>query len=269
MEHETVYQALAWLEAHNQPGALCVIVRSQGSTPRHTSSKMVVFADGAIIGTVGGGELENRVIGAALEAIADGLPRLLSYTMSDPARGDPGVCGGQVEVYVEPVIPKPTLVVIGSGHVGKEVIFLAKWLGFYVVASDDRPEFCTPEFAPGADLYLPVPMAELPQKLTVTPWTYLVLTTRGANVDVDGLPALLDTPAAYIGVIGSQRRWATACKQMIERGVAADKLAWVHSPMGLELNVETPREIAVSILAEILMLLYGGSGEPMKGDLVW
>jgi xanthine dehydrogenase accessory factor len=261
---KTVFQALAELEAANRAGALCLLVRSRGSTPRHTGSKMLVYPDGSIVGTVGGGELENRVIQSARQAIIDGQPQMLEYSMTDPGRGDPGVCGGQVEVYVEPVLPKPTLVVIGSGHVGKAVVHLAKWLDFYVVVNDDRPDFASPQNIPGADQYLPCPMAELPGQLEITPWTYLVLTTRGANVDVEGLPVLLDTLAAYIGVIGSQRRWATARKQILASGIPAGKLERVHSPIGLELNAETPEEIAVSILAEILMVRNRGDGLPMK-----
>jgi xanthine dehydrogenase accessory factor len=107
-------------------------------------------------------------------------------------------------------------------------------------------------------------MAELPTSLKITPWTYLVLTTRGVNVDMPGLPALLDTPAAYIGVIGSKRRWATTYKQLQESGIPEEKLNRVRSPIGLELNAETPEEIAVSILAEIMMLKNGGDGSVMK-----
>jgi xanthine dehydrogenase accessory factor len=262
-----IYQALADLEEKNKAGALCTVVRTAGSTPRHTTSKMLVYPDRRIIGTVGGGEMENRVIAEALQAIQDGQPRLLTYNMSDPERGDPGVCGGQVEVFVEPILPKPTLVVIGAGHVGKAVAHLAKWLGFWVAVNDDRSEFCTPEAIPDADAFFPGPMADLPRQLTLTPWTYIVLTTRGSNVDVAGLPALLDAPVAYIGVIGSRRRWATARKQMAAAGVAAEKLDRVHSPIGLELNAETPEEIAVSIMAEILMLRHGGDGRSMQQGL--
>jgi xanthine dehydrogenase accessory factor len=167
-------------------------------------------------------------------------------------------------VYVEPIQPKPTLVVIGVGHVGKAVAHLAHWLGFWVVVNDDRPEFCTPQSIPDADEYIPGTMADLAKRMEITPWTYLVLTTRGVNVDVEGLPALIDTPAGYIGVIGSQRRWATARKQMQEKGVSLEKLARVRSPIGLELNAETPEEIAVSILAEIIMLRQGGDGRVMS-----
>jgi len=259
----SLFQALANLEANNQAGALCTIISSQGSTPRPTGSKMLVYPDGRIAGTVGGGELENRVIKEALAAILDGKPRRLEYSMSDPERGDPGVCGGQVEVFVEPVQPKPTLVVIGSGHVGKAVAHLAQWLGFRLVVNDDRPEFCTPEAVPEADIYIPTTIEELPKELDITPWTYLVLTTRGTLVDIAGLPALLATPAAYIGVIGSQRRWATTRQMLLESGVTEAEISRVHSPMGLELNAETPEEIAVSILAEIIMLRQGGDGQVM------
>lgn len=259
----SVYQKLAELEIKNQAGALCIVVRSRGSTPRRATSKMLVYPDGRIEGTIGGGELENRVITEAKQAMLDGNPRFLEYSMNDPERGDPGICGGQLEIFVEPIQPKPTLVVIGAGHVGKAVAYLAKWLGFYVVINDDRQEFCNPETVPGADEYLPVQMAELPQHMEISPWTYLVLTTRGSNIDVPGLPALLDTPAGYIGVIGSRRRWTTTYKELLQAGISEEKLAIVRSPMGLELNAETPEEIALSIIAEIIMLRQGGDGSVM------
>jgi xanthine dehydrogenase accessory factor len=258
-----IYQALVDLEAKNRPGVLCTIVRSAGSTPRHTTSKMLVYADGSIVGSIGGGEMENRVIAEAKQAMADGKPRLLDYNMIDPQRGDPGVCGGQVEIFVEPILPKPTVVVIGTGHVGKAVAQLAHWVGFRVAANDDRPDFCTPEAVPGADDFYPIPMEELPKSMEIGPWTYLVLTTRGMNVDVAGLPALLNTSAGFIGIIGSKRRWAEARKAMVKAGVSEASLSRIHSPIGLELKAETPEEIAVSILAEIIMLRNGGDGSMM------
>jgi xanthine dehydrogenase accessory factor len=264
MSQKDIFKKLAELEARGEPAALCTVVASSGSTPRHTGSKMLVFADGTFTGTVGGGDLEHRVLEEARAALADGMPRTLQYTLADPARGDPGVCGGTVEVFVDPLLPPPTLVVVGGGHVGKAVAHLAKWLGFRVAVSDDRPEFCTPEANPDADVFYPVPLVELPRQLTITPQTWLVLTTRGVAVDVGGLPALLDSPAAYIGVIGSKRRWATALKQLKESGVTEAKLSRVRSPMGLELHAETPEEIAVSIMAEIIMLRNQGTGKPMR-----
>ena len=260
----TIYQALAELEQSGEGGALCMIVSSRGSTPRHTGSKMLVYPDGHFIGTVGGGEVESRVIQEALAALREGQPRLLSYDMVDPSQGDPGVCGGQLEVYVEPILSQATIVIIGGGHVGKAVAHLARWLNFRVVVSDDRTEFCTPEANPDADAFYPVSMGDLPNQMKITPQTYLILTTRGASVDIAGLSPLLDSPAGYIGVIGSRRRWTVTRKGLLDAGVPEEKLERVHSPMGLELNAETPEEIAVSILAEIIMLRNGGNGRQMK-----
>ena len=261
----TIYQALSELAKNNESAALCTVVKSEGSTPRHVGSKMLVYPDSRFIGTVGGGELESRVIKAAIESLKSGNAQTLSYTMADPSRGDPGVCGGTVEVFVEPILPPAMIVVIGGGHVGKAVVHLAKWLGFRVAVSDDRPEFCNPESVPGADAYYPVEMGKLTEQLKVTPQTYLVITSRGSSVDAQGLPSLLESNAAYIGVIGSRRRWLTTVKALKEKGVSEEKFARVHSPMGLELNAETPEEIAVSIMAEVLMVRDKGTGKVMKG----
>jgi xanthine dehydrogenase accessory factor len=259
-----IYQALAEVEKNHESAVLCTVVKSIGSTPRHVGSKMLVYPDGSFLGTVGGGELESRVIRTALESLKDGSAKNLSYTMADPSRGDPGVCGGTVEVFVEPILSPATIVVIGAGHVGKAVVHLAKWLGFRVAVSDDRAEFCNPQTTPGGDSYYPVPMGDLPQHLQITPRTYIVITSRGSSVDAQGLPGLLEADAGYIGVIGSRRRWLTTVKALKANGVADEKIGRVHSPMGLELNAETPEEIAVSIMAEILMLKDKGTGKPMR-----
>ncbi len=259
-----IFTLLAEAQSRRQPMALCTVIASQGSTPRHVGSKMLVHPDTSISGTVGGGELENRVRQAALEALRDGQPRRITYNMSDPTRGDPGVCGGQVEVFVEPILPPPLLLVIGGGHVGKAVSHLGKWLGFYVAVSDDRPEFCTPAEHPDADAFYPVAMSALPAHLPIDQHACIVLTTRGVDVDVSGLPSLLKTPAAYIGVIGSRRRWATTVKALKAQGISDETLERIHSPIGLELHAETPQEIAVSILAEILMMRNTANGQPMK-----
>ncbi|UCD97524.1 MAG: XdhC family protein [Chloroflexota bacterium] len=252
----SIWRAIAELEEKFEPGVLCTIIHSQGSTPRHVGSKMLVYADGSILGSVGGGELEARIIAAALESISDGNPRRLPFNMSDPAQGDPGLCGGQVEVYMEPIIPKPALVIVGAGHVGRAVAHLAHWLDFRVVVSDDRPEFCDPEMFPEVEEFFPLPFEQLSDHLRITPWTYFVLTTRSVDIDVPGLPNILASPAAFIGVIGSKRRWQTTRTQLEALGVAEDQLARVQSPMGIEINAETPEEIAVSIMAEIIRIRH-------------
>jgi xanthine dehydrogenase accessory factor len=163
-----------------------------------------------------------------------------------------------VDVFVEPVGRRATIVVVGGGHVGQAVLHLARWLGFRTVVCDDRAEFGSAEAAPDADQAIVCPMGELASHLSITLDTYLVLTTRGVPLDVEALPALLASPAAYIGVIGSRKRWETTAHELRAKGITPESLERVVSPMGLELNAETPEEIALSILAR-----RGASGQPM------
>ena len=259
----TIFRALVEIEEKSQTAAMCIIVRNQGSTPRRIGSKMLVYPDGRIVGTIGGGEMESRVRTEAINAMQDGRPRFLEYNMIDPANGDPGVCGGTLEVYVEPISPRPVLVVVGMGHVGKELVYLANRLDFRVIITDDRDGFCTPDAIPNADERYTIPVEEFVDNFDITSNTYIALTTRGGEVDVAGLPSLLESQAAYIGIIGSKRRWEITRKLLIEKDVSKEKLALVHSPIGLNLGVEKPAEIAVSIMAEILMLQHGGDGKSM------
>jgi xanthine dehydrogenase accessory factor len=155
-------------------------------------------------------------------------------------------------------------VVVGGGHVGRQVVFLAKWLGYRVIVSDDRTELCTPEFMPGADEFIVCPMADLPSKIDVNSYTYFVITTRGADVDIQGLPSILETHPAYLGVIGSVRRWQHTKDEINKVKDYSEKLAFVHSPMGLELRAETPEEIAVSIIAEVMKVANTSTGKSMS-----
>lgn len=263
-----VLRKLVSLADQGETVVLATVVRSKGSVPRHTGTRMLFFRDGTFDGTIGGGELEGRVQAEAMEAFEDGKPRLITYAFRNPEKDGVGVCGGDMDVFVEPIPPEPTIVVVGGGHVGKAVAHLASWLGYRTVVTDDRVEFANEEAVPGADSYLNCSMKELPEKMTIHSNCYLLLTTRGTDVDAEGLPALLETPAAFIGVIGSRRRWETTAESLREQGIAEDVLKRVSSPLGLELNAETPEEIAVSILAEIIMLRQGGSGERMAHTLV-
>ncbi len=258
-----LYARLAELEATGGRAVLVTVIRAQGSVPRHAGSKMLVLADGSLVGTIGGGDMEHRVAEEALLALKAGELCVRQYAFRDPAQGDVGVCGGEIEVLMEPIQPKPTLLIIGAGHVGSAVAHLGKWLGFQVIVADDRPEFADPESQPQADRVIHAAMQDLPGEVEIGPQTYILLTTRGVDLDVQGLPALLATPAAYLGVIGSRRRWETSAEQLRAAGVSEALLKRVTSPMGLELNAETPEEIAVSMLAQIIMLRRGGTGEAM------
>jgi xanthine dehydrogenase accessory factor len=260
----SIFQTAANLEKTGKEGVICTIIRSSGSTPRHETSKMIVFPDGSIQDTIGGGELEVRVIKESLAALKDGKTRLLTYNYVDPSKGDVGVCGGSVDVYMEPIMAKPTLVIIGSGHVGKALCHLAHWLNFRVVIADDRPEFCSEQFIPEADERICFPATEIPTHLVTNSKTIIVLTTRGNNIDIELLPSLIKMRWYYLGIIGSIRRWEVTKKAILEQGVKPGLIKRIHSPIGLELNAESPEEIAVSIMAEILMIKNQGTGKNMK-----
>ena len=260
----SLYREVAEQLDRGERGVMCSIVDSHGSSPRKTGSKLLLKNDGTFIGTVGGGGIEHRVLEIARQVIVDGKSRIEHYELVDAEKGDPGICGGAVTVYIEPIFPPPRLVIVGGGHVGKSLAHLAKWTGFQVVVSDDRAEFCTPEAHPDADQFHNGPVSTLMESIGITADTYIVFTTRGNEVDIEGLPPLLDSPAAFIGVIGAKRRWLITRKELQEAKVPEEKLNRIQSPVGLELNAETPEEIAISIMAEIIMLRGGGSGESMK-----
>ena len=254
------------LEARDKglPAASVVVIRTQGSVPRDAGSKMLVKPDGSIVGTVGGGQMEALVIQEALSSIKDGKTRVLRYDLTDLEDGDPGVCGGTVELYVEPLLPSPCVLVIGMGHVGKAVAELAKWAGLRVIAVDDRPGYATPESVPDLDGYIEAEPHDLLDRVHIDQFTYVTAVTRGLIVDKELIPRLLATDAPYIGLIGSRRRWAITAKELEASGVSREALSRIHAPIGLELNAETPQEIAVSILAEIVMTIRGGHGASMQ-----
>lgn len=255
-------ELLAAQEA-GEPVVLATVIKARGSVPRHAGAKMLVYADGRIAGTIGGGEMESRVIQAALETLQTGAPRTLPISLVSPQQGDPGVCGGELEIFVEPYLPPATLLVVGCGHVGRAVAELGHWLGYRVAVTDDRPELATAENIPDADVYLPGDFADVADQITITVQTYVIVVTRNVNVDRALIPHLLQSPAAYIGVMGSRRRWAETRRLLLADGVPEAALTRIRSPLGLELNAETPAEIAVSILAEVTMLRHGGDGAPM------
>ncbi len=236
---------------------LATVVRARQSVPRRPGSKMLIYADGRTSGTIGGGEMEHRVVAAAPEVLAEGRPRLVTYSLIDPARGDPGVCGGEVDVYLEPYMPSPTLLVVGAGHVGRAVSELAHWLGFRTVVWDDR-DGIVDESSDHVDIALTGPLPDALADHPLTPDDAIVVVTRNVALDLEVLPALLDAPVGYIGVMGSRRRWSTTRAGLVERGVDEQRLDRVHSPIGVEISAETPEEIAVSILAEVVGARRGG-----------
>ena len=259
-----IYEQLSKLISEGQPVALCIITQTTGSTPRRAGTKMLVHPDGSFTGTIGGGEFESKVIKEALKSLKTGKPCLVTYSLKSPEKGDPGICGGQMEVYVEPITKQHTLIIIGAGHIGNALVQLGSWIGFKVVIADDRDGYARKENHSDADEHIEAPINEIIEKLDIHEFSYVVLTTRGVDLDVEILPQIFGSKTAYIGVIGSKRRWHETQRKLLELNIDQKLLDKVHSPMGLEINAETPKEIALSILSEIIMLREGGTGKQMK-----
>jgi xanthine dehydrogenase accessory factor len=264
MSSDSVLKALADLPQNGTAAALCTIIRVKGSTPRKTGAKMLVYQDGSFIGTIGGGEIEARVVEEAVDAILSGESKILSFDLIDPQKGDPGVCGGTQEIFIDPLKQPQDLIVIGGGHVGKAVVHLGSWLGFRVILSDDREEYCQPEKVPGANEYIHCNISDLPDKYRFTPRSAIVLATRSNQVDIEGLPELLEGPFSYLGVISSRRRWKLTQEELVRIGISEKRLDQIRAPIGLDIKAETPEEIALSILAEIIQSTRGGTGKSLS-----
>jgi xanthine dehydrogenase accessory factor len=249
-----------------EPVVLATVVGTCHSVPRHAGSKMLVRPGRRHCGSIGGGAVEARVVADALEVLAQEEPRLMHYALSGAGPGSGGAglgpCGGELTVYLEPHVPPPTVLVVGCGHVGRAVADLAHWLGFRVIAADSRAEAVTPDLLPGADLHLAGPIEDVARQVPITAATSIVVTTSSVEADVAALPLLLATPAAFIGVLGSRRRWQVTRRELVARGLGEDALGRVKSPIGLDLGAETPREIALAVMGEIVASRrHGATGE--------
>lgn len=254
-----IFEKLIEAKKQHIPVCLCVVIGTNGAVPRHSGSKMLVYQDGTSIGTVGGGQVEGETIKAAVRALEDARPQILHYSLNANDQNSVGVCGGDVSVYIEPQVGQPILLIIGAGHVGRSVAKLGQLLNFKVIVSDDRLELMTKEQFPGNVELLAVPISEITNQVSINNQVYVVAVSRGSDVDVEGLPAILEQEPAYVGVIGSKKRWDATKEGLVEAGVSEEKIRQIKSPIGLDIEAETPDEIAVSIMAEIIQIRNTGN----------
>jgi xanthine dehydrogenase accessory factor len=234
------------------------IVRSSGSTPQRTGAKMLVFADGRIVGTIGGGCYENDALGRAREAIASGKPALVKYDLNDDFVQESGlICGGQMEVYIDPIAPVPALYIVGAGHVGWHLARFAADAGFRIHVIDDREKFANAERFPSAEKIEVDDIGAWLERADLAPSAYVVVVTRGHTHDFEALRALAARDLRYIGLIGSRAKVARIFDALQAEGMPIEGLARVHAPIGLDIGAVTPAEIAVSILAELIAVRHG------------
>src|SRR3954465_7587102 len=250
----------AWAEAleKGEPAALVTIVSTTGSTPQRVGAKMLVFPDGRLGGTIGGGFYENDAFWKAREAITHRKPQLLHYELDDDFAQETGlICGGQMSVYIEPIEPSPELYVVGAGHVGYHLANLAHEVGFRVHVVDDREKFASAERFPHAAEVIAEDIPAWIARTQLPPHAYVVIVTRGHTNDLEALRALAPRELRYLGLIGSRAKVARIYDALMAEAMPAGPLERVHAPIGLDIGAVTPQEIAVSILAELIAVKHG------------
>jgi xanthine dehydrogenase accessory factor len=248
-----IYQEIVRIKEEGEEAALVTIVSTTGSTPREEGTKMLVKPDGSILGTIGGGNLEAQVIEEAVKVIKQGKPKRLHMSLTAKEAEEVGmICGGDLEVFIEPILTPPTLYLFGGGHVSLPLAKMGKLLGFKITVIDDRAEFAHPERFPEADILLAGDFTSSFPKLKIDKSSYIVIVTHGHQHDELVLEWAVGTQAKYIGMIGSQTKVKTIYSHLLAKGISKEKLDRVHAPIGLAIGAQTPEEIAVSILAEII-----------------
>jgi xanthine dehydrogenase accessory factor len=250
-----IYDEIVRLRKLGQKCAVATIVQVNGSIPSYESAKMLVREDGSMLGTIGGGCVEAEVWNAAREVIETEKPRHLSFSLGQDAAYDNGlICGGQLNIFVEPVTPQPIAYIFGGGHVSKNISKVASMAGFSTVVIDDREAFANPARFPEADATYAEPYEDVFRKLPVTSSSYLIIVTRGHRDDMRVLRWAVTTDARYIAMIGSKRKTISVVHELEKEGFARGMFSRVFAPMGLEIGAETPEEIAISVVAEMIAL---------------
>jgi xanthine dehydrogenase accessory factor len=248
-----VYEELVRLRRLGQKCALATIVDVRGSIPSYTSAKILVREDGSMIGTIGGGCVEAEVWNAAREVMESEKPKRLTFNLGQDAAYDNGlICGGQLDVYVEPVIPLPSAFIFGAGHISKSLARVAQMAGFRVTVIDDREQFASRERFPDAEQVLAGEYEAVFPTLEVNENSYLIIVTRGHRDDMRVLRWAVSTPARYIAMIGSKRKVIGVVKELEKEGLPRAAFEQIHAPMGLNIGAVTPEEIAIAVAAEMI-----------------
>ena len=248
-----IYEHIVQLRREGRRGAVATITTVRGSIPSFQTAKMLVRDDGSIVGTIGGGCVEAEVWQAAREVMEEEKPRSLTFNLNNNPKYDTGlVCGGTLEVFIEPVLPPALLYIFGAGHVAFNLYKVAQIAGFDVIVVDDRESYANRERFPEAREVIADDFDRATQRLREPESAYIVIVTRGHRDDMRVLRWAVGTPARYIGMIGSRRKVVEIFKALQQEGLPAHLFDRVHAPIGLDIGAITPEEIAVAITAELI-----------------
>lgn len=264
-----VFEEIVRIRRAGHRAALATIVHTNGSIPSYESSRMLIRDDGSILGTVGGGCVEAEVWAAAKEVIQSEQARKMTFNLNHEAGFDSGlICGGTLEVFVEPILPQPMLFIFGGGHISTSLARVAHQAGFSIGIADDRDTFANAErFPMSAEIYTSYEDAF--EKIRPNSATYIVIVTRGHKDDMRVLSWAMEIESrgfspCYVGMIGSKRKVLSIYKALEMDGVSPEKFESIHAPVGLDIGALTPEEIAVSITAELIAVRRHAVNLPHK-----
>ncbi len=245
---------------------LATVIQAPLDASVPVGAKLLLRQDGSTLGSLGGGPLESAVVSDAIEALRRHVVQSPFYAADGTrlSRREAESASGGYQVMLETHEPPDTLLIVGGGHIGKALATIGDLCGFSVVVVDDRPEYANAERFPEADRVICADFAEALREFPIDPSTYVVTVTRGHRQDEMALRQVAESPAAYVGMIGSRRRVGAVLQHLIDDGLDPEAVARVHTPIGLDIGAETPEEIAVAIMAEVIQARRGGSGQPMR-----
>jgi xanthine dehydrogenase accessory factor len=263
-----IYEQIVQLRREGRRGAVATIVNVRGSIPSFRTAKMLVRDDGSIAGTIGGGCVEADVWQAAREVMESEKPRTLKFDLNQDPKYDTGlVCGGTLEVFIEPILPPALLYIFGAGHVAVNLCQVAANAGFDVIVADDRSSYVTKERFPAAREVHALDFDQANAQFDPNESSYIVIVTRGHRDDMRVLRWAVQTRAGYVGMIGSKRKVIEIFKTLQNEGLPAHLFDRVHAPIGLDIGAITPEEIAVAITAELVAIRRHASA--MLPHLSW
>jgi len=255
-----VYEELVRLRNLGQKCALATIVEVRGSIPSYETAKLLVREDGSIIGTIGGGCVEAEVWNAAREVMQTEKPKHLTFNLGQDAAYDNGlICGGQLDVFIEPVLPVPRAFIFGAGHISKSLSKVATLAGFATVVVDNRDAFANRErFPEAADVHAAEYEGVFPN-LPINETSYVIIVTRGHRDDMRVLKLAIATPARYIAMIGSKRKVLNVIRELEKEGIPRAALERIHGPHGPRYRRGFSRGDRHSVAAEMIAVRRGAA----------
>ncbi|HEY4683597.1 MAG TPA: XdhC/CoxI family protein [Candidatus Acidoferrales bacterium] len=260
-----VFEEIVRLRRSGRKAALATIVHTEGSIPSYETSRLLIRDDGSIVGTVGGGCVEAEVWAAAQEVMREERPRKLTFHLNNEASYDHGlICGGTVEIFLEPILPQAFCYIFGAGHISLSLSKVATLAGFSTVIVDDRPAFANRERFPEASDVIAEDFDTACSRIQTNESCFILIVTRGHKDDMRVMRWAAGVPNRYIGMIGSKRKVISVFRALEKEGVSSERFAEVHAPVGLEIGALTPEEIAVSIVAEMIAVRRHAEGLPSK-----